>query len=262
MQKKCFNSKITGILLVFCQFVIISLPLGAQAFEKGSELFRNNKPAEASVYLEQALKTDPSNYMAYLYLGLCQYQLGVFDKSVSTFRQALSLGLGNAGELHFNIADVLRASGKLDEARAEYALASSLWLNSSAPDLNLGNLEFRSSRYPEAIASYKKFLEKTPDDALAPTVVRMIALLQGELQAQELAKKAQEARIAQEQEDKKKAEADRIAKQEEERQAEDRRQQLMDQVFSDLDDFTSSSSSLSAGSEDVMDTQDTLERED
>ncbi|MCL2880594.1 MAG: hypothetical protein FWF29_10135, partial [Treponema sp.] len=55
--------------------VIIGSVFGQSNFSRGEELFMQNKPSDAQVYLENSIADDPANVQAFLYLGITYEQL-------------------------------------------------------------------------------------------------------------------------------------------------------------------------------------------
>lgn len=263
----------TGLAVMLWYVAGAVQPLQAQAFDKGKEAYLFDRPAEAVVYLEQALAEAPDNYLAYLYLGIAFQQLGRHEKALATFQAALDRQLGEPQVLLFNMGNTSLLAGDANRARTAYERAIALAPGFGLPYVNLGNLEVQQANYPVAIERYRQFIGVMPEDPKVPEVVKMISLLQDELAARELAQKAEEERqkaeaLKKEEEDRQKkareeeAERQRLAKEEETRKAEARRKQLMDSVFDNLNDLTGSGETLSAGGETVMESTDNLERED
>lgn len=246
-----------------CFLALQGFSLGADpAWDMGKDAFVHDRPAEAILYLEQATAADPGNYLAWLYLGIAAQQAGKYDVSVRAFQSALDRNLGEPQVLLFNMGNTWALSGDSDKAAGAYRSAIQTAPSFGKPRINLGNLQVRQTLFPEAIQTYKEFLSVLPGDPMVPDVVRMIALLEEEIKAREDAAKAEEARLVAEKA--RKEEEARLLKEKEEaaRKAEEKRKQMMDDLFNNLDDLAGSGNTLSAGNEDVLNTTDTMDREE
>ena len=92
--------------------------------------------------------------------------------------------------------------------------------------------------YEDAIADYTLFLNLAPDAPQAPDARRMVALLRGMIEDEQ-------ARIAEEERRRREEEA--------------RRQALLDSVLNSLDTAGQETQSLSGGSEDIREVEDTID---
>jgi tetratricopeptide (TPR) repeat protein len=77
--------------------------------------------ANAESTLLKAVQIDPAQKRAWINLGLSQAQLGKWDESLASFAKVV-----RPAEAHSNIAFVLAAQGKLDDAKAQYREALTL----------------------------------------------------------------------------------------------------------------------------------------
>jgi tetratricopeptide (TPR) repeat protein len=71
----------------------------------------------------------------------------------------------DSARAHINLANVLRAGGRLDEAAAHYLKALDLQPDNTGAHINLGNILLLGGRLDEAVAHYLKALDLEPDNA-------------------------------------------------------------------------------------------------
>jgi tetratricopeptide (TPR) repeat protein len=92
------------------------------------------------------------------------------------YQKALELEPDNA-EAHYNLGNMLRQKGRVEEALAQYELALQSKPDYGPARYNLGNLLLKGGRVEEALAQYEEVLRQAPDYAEA-RVNMGIALLQ------------------------------------------------------------------------------------
>ncbi len=257
-----FKAKSIGNLAFFFLMLGVLSPIGANSFEKGSELFLFNRPKEAAIFLEQAIVEDQSNYKAYLYLAICYEQNGQAAKALDVYQKALGRGLGELHVLYFNMANNYVRLNRNAEAKDAYQKSVQSKADHVSAYLNLGNLELRSNSLDSALSSYTSFVTIAPNDPLTPDVLKMIAMIKGEQE-----RRIDEERLVAEQ---KVREEQRVAAEKVERERlaaarlleEQRQRKLMEDILNGLTLSNSNdSNTLSAGTEDAKNTNDNLERE-
>jgi len=91
-------------------------------FELGLELKRAEKFAEAAKIFSSIVEQDPKNTDALQQLATLQSWLGLYDKAISTWKQAITLHPNNI-EYHVGLARVLSWKGEIKEAKTEYMKA-------------------------------------------------------------------------------------------------------------------------------------------
>ncbi len=117
-----------------------SVPKGAiERYEKGLELVRAEKTAEAVIEFKQAVVISPSFSPAYTELGKIYLKKGQLDEAIISFRSALRIDAKDFdAKLNYGIALL----NKKDSAAAETELAEAALMNRSAaaPHYYLGLL--------------------------------------------------------------------------------------------------------------------------
>lgn len=130
--------------------------------------------ANAAAVLAQAVQADPKLKKAWVNLGLAQAQLGQFDASFQSFCSAV-----RPADAHCNIAFVLAAQGKTEEAKGQYRQALQLDPGSRLAQAALAQLERPAGTQPPA-AKKERF-----DPVAAAATVPSFAEIEARLKAAE-----------------------------------------------------------------------------
>ena len=251
------------------------------AESEGEKLFKSNKPAEATLFLEDEIKNGTASSAAYNYLGLAYYQIGDYQNSVDAFAKGLKVPATNKKILSFNQGNSYYAMGDYDNAVKSYTLALSADPKFTQALLNRGNSYLMAQKYSETITDYERFIVMEPEDVQRPKIEQIIGLLKQEIvrqeeearmMAEEAERLAEEERRMQEEIARQKAEEERIAaekraeeerleaerKAEEERLAEIKRQEEAERRRKLLEDVANSlqntdSTNMTSGTEDLID---------
>ncbi len=190
-----------------------------------------NKPAEAAARLEAALREDPANVTAALYLGIAYQQTGRYDDCIDTLRKALPRAGGKEALFAFNIGNAYFAKGAATFAEQFYSKAIEADPGMASAYLNRANARIRTGALKDAVADYGQYLTLEPSSPKRPEIEKVIALIGQQFAAAEKAK----------------AEAEATARADEER-----RKRLLDEVAASLQAAAEETKGLSSGSEEVM----------
>jgi tetratricopeptide (TPR) repeat protein len=201
------------------------------AFSEGEALFMKNKPAEAAARLEIAVKNDPANITAALYLGIAYQQTGRFDDSIDTLKKVLSRAGDRTALVAYNIGNAYFAKGAAVFAEQFYTKALESDSGMASAYLNRANARIRTGALREAVDDYGQYLVLEPSSPKRPSIEKVIALISEEFASAERAKMA----------------AEEAAKAEE-----TRRKQLLDEVAASLQAAAENTKGLSSGAEDVI----------
>jgi len=204
--------------------LVAALGLGASTLlEEGEALYLQNKPREAGIVLEQALREDPSNERVYLYLGVVYEQLSNPQRSIEIMRRGLDVARELKPALYFNI-------GNNHYKQGDYILASEMYTNAlfldpamSGAFLNRANSRLKMDQYESALADYLVYLRLAPISPQRSEVEQIIQIIKDLLGAEERERQEQ------------------LAKQ----------KALMDDVLNSLKNASADAKNVSAGSEDV-----------
>ncbi len=200
--------------------------LWAGSFDKGEELFRENRPQAAIPLLEQAVAEPGVDERAYLYLALSYQQLGRYDEAAAVLRRGLPQAQRFKALFYFDLANVFVLQGKNTFAVDIYGQAIDADGSFAPAFLNRANARLAMKDYPNASSDYRRFLELAPNDPQSPQIEELLKRLDAGIAA------AQEAAAA--------AEAKKLAD-------EAAKKALVDQVSASLKASADNTTSLSAG---------------
>lgn len=227
-----------------CLAVVICLAAAAPPakaldfFAEGERLFRENKPAEAAPLLYQASLMAGTDPRVYVYLGLCYQQTGKYADAISVFMKGTSAPGTDRKVLFFNAGNVYFLQNLFAEADSMFSSCIKIDSAYAPAYLNRANTRVKLEQFSKAVDDYTIYLMLDPATWQKDSIRQLIALLTGEVRAREEAVQRSAAEKAA-------AEAERLA-------AEERYKKLLDEVSASLQSVDAAST-LSAGSEDVMD---------
>ena len=227
--------KKTWLLAVFYA-VIPVLCYGQSSFIRGEELFMQNKPEEALLFLENSIAEDSANVKAFLYLGIVYEQLNRTDEAIAVYRKILPRvgGVNTPSEyspyILTNLANVYFKKGDAVNAEEFYNQAIGIDPLYSAAYLGRANTRIKAAKYKEAVVDYGFYITLEPRSPKRPEIERMIAFIRAEIAAEE----------------RKKLLAEEAAREEAER-----RQRLLDELAASLLSAADDSKGLSSGAENV-----------
>ena len=222
MKRASFFSVLCLISAVFC--------FGQANFVRGEELFMQNKPKEAVVFLENCIAEDPAHVKAFLYLGIVYEQLERIDEAIAAYRKILP----RAGDLTVyvssNLANAYFNKGNIEYAEQFYSQALQADPVFSSAYLGRANTRIKNGAFKEAVVDYELYLALEPRSPKRPQIEMMLAFLRAEFAAEERQKLLEEEAIREETE---------------------RRQRLLDELAASLHSAADESQGLSTGAEDV-----------
>jgi len=222
MKKQVFTASLGIFAAVWC--------FGQTNFARGEDLFMQNKPNEARIYLENAIVEDPAHVRAFMYLGIVYEQIHRIDEAIVVYRQILS----RAGDLTANVAGNLGNAyfkkDNLTEAESLYTQAIQANRNYAAAWLGRANVRLKTGSLQAAITDYEQYLMLDPRSSQRPTIERLISFIRAEFAE---------------------AERRRLIAEEEARLEAERRQRLLNEVSASLQSAADASQGLSSGAENV-----------
>jgi tetratricopeptide (TPR) repeat protein len=168
----------------------------SQFFDKGEQLFVQNRPREAQPLLENALGDDPANEKIYLYLGIIYQQLGDSQKAIDILKKGIEVSTTYRDLFYYNMGNDFYS--RKDYADAEQMYSSALAANKDLAEawINRANDRMQQQNLDGAIADYTVFLQLKPQDPRRPDIERLMALVR---QAQDDAEKTRLAEKARQQ---------------------------------------------------------------
>ena len=222
MKKNCF-------FMIYC-LIATAVCFGQANFLRGEELFMQNRPNEAVVFLEISIAEDPAHVQAFLYLGIVYEQLDRTDEAIAAYRRILPRAGNLTAYVSTNLGNVYFNRG--DNENAEFFYSQALEANPvfSAAFLGRANTRIRSRALREAVADYELYLALEPHSSKRPQIERMVAFIRSEFAAEE---------------------RQRLLEEETARAEAERRQRLLDDLAASLLSAADDSRGLSTGAEDI-----------
>ena len=195
-------------IVLIALFGLFLLPAGGihaqNSFALGEDLFLHNRPQEALRHLELATREDPAHVQAFLYLGIVYKQLNRIDDAIAVYQQILPRSGLEAARVIYNLGNALFMKGEHAEARFYYTQALELDPSFVAAYLNRGNSLIRTGDLDNAIRDYETYLMMDPGSSQREQILRLITFIREEqaaaerlrIMAEEAARAAEEAAIA------------------------------------------------------------------
>ena len=117
---------------------------------------------QADAAARRAVQLDDSLSEAHSALACALGSAWKWDESEREFRRALELNPNNATAHYFYAFNVLAPQKRIDEALKEYRTALSLDPLSPIVNMNYGLTLMMAHQYPEALAQFRKLMERDP----------------------------------------------------------------------------------------------------
>jgi tetratricopeptide (TPR) repeat protein len=200
-------------------------------FARGEELFMQNKPREAQVFLENTIAQDPAHVKAFMYLGIVYQQLDLLDEAIAVYRKILPRAGNEEARIAYNLGNAYYTKGNVVFAEQYYTQAIELDSAYASAYLNRGNTRIKTGDLKSAIPDYELFLSLEPHSPKRPRIEQLVAYIREEFAAEERR---------------------RILAEEMAKEAAEKRQRLMDEVSASLQSAAEETRGLSAGSEEVL----------
>jgi len=163
--------KIEEAIAAYAQALRIKPDYPEAHFNLGNALMAAGKTSDAIIAYAHALRVSPNHARATANLGLAYSQLGValieqrnYEAAAAAFAEALALR-PDAAEVHYNLGNVRKHQGRLDDAVASYRQAVAINPNLAEAQSNLGNTLAELGRLEEAAAAHSKAVALRPDSA-------------------------------------------------------------------------------------------------
>ncbi|HYX25178.1 MAG TPA: tetratricopeptide repeat protein [Thermoanaerobaculia bacterium] len=146
---------------------------------RGAEMLRAGRGAEALTWLRRAVVIDPELGSAWVNLGVGLRRAGDVAGAEAAYRKALEVYPG-AAAAYTNLAALLRARGHDSEAGDLLALATKADGRNPFSYIALGDLSLAHGRLAEARRFYQQALRLNRDDAEVYAALGMVALAGGD----------------------------------------------------------------------------------
>jgi tetratricopeptide (TPR) repeat protein len=201
---------------------------GQTNFERGEELFMNNRPAEALIFLENSIADDPSFVKAYLYLGIVYEQLNKLDEAIAVYRRILPRAGFLTPNVASNLGNVYFIKGEAASAETYYTQAIAYDMVYSPAWLGRANTRIMSGFLRNALSDYEEYISLEPRSPQRAKIEQLISIIRAEFAAEERR---------------------RLIEEEEERIRAEQRQRLLDEISASLQAAADSGKGLSSGME-------------
>ena len=201
---------------------------GQTNFIKGEQLFMENKPREAVVFLENSIAEDPAHVKAYLYLGIVYEQLNRTDEAIAAYRRVIPRAGNFTTYVANNLGNVYFQKGNTNDAEQFYTQAIEYDPSYSPAYLGRANTRIKAGDLRNAINDYEQYLTLEPLSAQRPKIEELMGIIRAEFAAEE---------------------RKRLLAEEEERARAEERQRLLDEISASLQAAADSSQGLSTGAE-------------
>jgi tetratricopeptide (TPR) repeat protein len=175
-----------NIVLIMVLVLFAGLPAFPQSnFNRGEELFMQNKPQEALAFLENAVAEDPAHVTAFHYLGMVYQQLGRIDEAIAAYRKILPRAGKETVRIAYNLGNAYYIKGN-------FAFAEQFYTQTLEEDpvfapayLNRANTRVKTGSLKEALVDYELYLSLEPRSLKKPEIKRLAAFIREEFAAEE-----------------------------------------------------------------------------
>lgn len=113
---------------------------------------------------EATLATNPQSWMAYNNVGIDLFASGRIDEAIAQYKHSLQLH-DDYAQAHYNLANALLLKGQNAEAVAQCRIALQLDPNDSDAHISLGNALLAAGRLTEALSAYAQACQLNPESA-------------------------------------------------------------------------------------------------
>ena len=171
------NTWLAVLLVAGCTAsAAIRPPLPDPNLDRGIELYREGRFAEAAQVLEQATTDAPNEARAWTYLGLARVKLNKAAEAMPVLQKAVELD-GKSAEAHFGKGLAHAHLNELDEAIAELETAVEMNPTHAYAHYYLGLAFDKKGREDRALLHLQRFLDLAPKAPEAPQVREVLSRL-------------------------------------------------------------------------------------
>ncbi len=132
-------------------------------YKEGLALKGDKKTKEALVKFQEAVKKDPSYYLAQYEIGWCQNELENYTASLEALRSARK-SMNDYAKLHFELGYAFEKSKMYDSARLSYEKCKSLKSDYSNVLKRIGYTYYQADKYEEAVAKFREHISIKPNE--------------------------------------------------------------------------------------------------
>lgn len=209
----------------------------ASLLDEGVDALRANDAAKAQSLLLGAINQNPQEERAYLYLGIAEMQLGDYRAALEHFKAGLTVSHHYTYAFYFDIGNIYFIQNQNTLAEGMYSLAIQKDPGFADAYLNRANARMRLESYDGAAADYTTYLGLRPDSPQRAEIEKVLGLLANA--------KAQ-------------ARAEQLAAQQKRAEEEARQKALLNEVMQSLQNASSTTKNLQAGTATIEDSKPKL----
>lgn len=178
MIQKLFPA-MQAVLLVSC-FMIPSSSFSAESdeqFRKAEAYFFQQRFSMAEVLLQEVIKKDPENHLAYSYLGDIFITNNRYDAAINVYRKAVEINPGSA-ENYFRLGQAYYRKKMGAEAIKYFDMALQMDSGMDIAYYHLGLTYLMLERDKNStIHNWETFIKKAPEDPQYENIKRVLSLL-------------------------------------------------------------------------------------
>jgi tetratricopeptide (TPR) repeat protein len=137
------------------------------AMNCGAALLSADAPVEALTRLNEAIRLNPNDPMAFNNRGLAHHRLGNYEQALRDLSHAVQLGGANQVRAYNNRALTFIQLGRVDSALQDLSSAIGILPSYERPYYNRGNLFLRLGRLEEGLRDLTRAMQLAPENAAA-----------------------------------------------------------------------------------------------
>ena len=132
--------------------------------DKAIALLRNDNAKDALELFSESIMLNDNDDVVYFYIGLCNYYLDHFEKSLFNFNIAIQNSSKEKSPYYYYRGMTFEKMSKDNEALQDFDKAIELDPEDSLPYRERANIYFSFEKYHEAVKNWDKFILLEPDN--------------------------------------------------------------------------------------------------
>lgn len=181
IRKNIFFKTFLFLILIFSCAVISATPVSiekeSETFKKAVKYYFQKKFEMAELLLQQELKSNPENQLAYSYLGDIFYIRQQYDTAINLYKKSLDLNPSNPRD-HFNLGKVYYFRNLPNASINHYLTAYRLDKRYKTAYYQVGLVYLMLLRdKSNTISNWEQYLRLAPEDPQYEKIRRAIELL-------------------------------------------------------------------------------------
>ncbi len=153
-----------------------------QRLDRGKELMKQRKFAEAAAEFRELLRTEPNSPFIYNLLGFCALQQGLREEAVTYFKKAVELDPGFKPARN-NLGGVYFLEGRPQDAAKEFLAVTRIDARDSQAYFNLARAELATNQETAGLQHLRQAYDLSPDSLDYAMALGRLYLKQGRKEA-------------------------------------------------------------------------------